>query len=207
MFYICKKREDGKFGVMDTQDGVVEYYEPQEIIKYVKKLHVDIQGVYRKDNGSWGISVLKPTNFQTVSTELLDSEGSEVMNLDPEYYRRKYETLSEKEITKLAMATANKLYEVIKDLTWQDYFGETLEFLDGIYCLGFNRVCVPKTNYSISIFFNPDIQANLIVSNGFGFDLYIDGKHISDGHFDSSFKNWKEDFKFYKYKDFFKKLN
>lgn len=206
MFYICKKREDGKFGVMDSQDGVVEYYEPQEVIKYVKKLHVNIQGVYRKENGGWGISVLKPTSFQTISTELLDSDGGKVNNFDSEYYRIRYEELSEYEITQLARKTANNLSSVIESLTGKHYYGESLEMLDGLDCLGFDRVCIPDTDYSISIYFNPDVQANLIVSKGFGFDLYLNGKHIDDGHFDSSFKDWKEDFKSYKYKNIFREV-
>lgn len=42
MFFICKKRKDG---VMDTVDGVVEYYTPNDIIKFTVKLHVKIKGV------------------------------------------------------------------------------------------------------------------------------------------------------------------
>lgn len=206
MFYICKKREDGTFGVMDTQDGVVEYYEPQDIIKFVKKLHVDIQGVYKKESGSWGISVLKPTNFQTVSTELLDSDGSEIKDFDSEYYRIRYEELSNYEITQLAKKTADNLCSVIEYLTGKHYYGESLDMLDGIDCLGFNKIDIPDSDYYISIYFNPDVQANLIYSKGFGFDLMmkLNNELITDGHFDSSFDEWKEDFKDYKYKNIFR---
>ena len=41
MYYICKKKENimgVRFGIMDTEDGVVEYYSPRDIIEFVKGL-------------------------------------------------------------------------------------------------------------------------------------------------------------------------
>lgn len=199
MFYVCKKREDGKFGVMDTQDGVVEYYTPQDIIRFVTKLHVDIKGVHHKDNGKFGISVLKPTNFQTVDTEVLDSSSGEIVSsFDPMHYRMKYENLSNKEVTQLALGTFNKLCEVIQGITFKDYSKRSLDMLDGIDCLGFDEIPL-KDDYTFSIYFNPDVQPNLIVSNGFGLDVFKNGKMLDDGHFDSSFSDWKNDFLAYKY--------
>lgn len=50
MFYICAKRENNTFGIMDTNDGIVEYYTPQEIYKIIRNLKIDIDGVTIKDN-------------------------------------------------------------------------------------------------------------------------------------------------------------
>lgn len=206
MFYICKKREDGRFGVMDTQDGIVEYYTPQDIIRYVTKLHLEIQGVVRKDNGKFGINILKPTDFQTVGSETLDLDGNSVDDFNLDCYRRDLEDLPDYEITELARNTANRLCSVIEYLTGKHYYGKSLEMLDGLDCLGFDKIDISDTDYAMSIYFNPDVQANLIYSKGFGFDLKmkLNDKMIPDSHFDSSFDNWKEDFESYRYKDIFR---
>lgn len=48
MYYICAKRGDRfgvAYGVMDTKDGVVEFYSYRKVIKFVKDLGVHIEGV------------------------------------------------------------------------------------------------------------------------------------------------------------------
>lgn len=209
MFYICKKREDGNFGVMDSQDGVVEYYTPQEIIKFVTKLHIEIHGVCKKENGKFGIKVLKPTSFETISEDSLESDGkvaqSDTIIHGSEFYKASYEELSEYEITKLAEDTALKLATVIRELTTNCYHGESLELLDGLDCVGYDNVKVYDTGYEMCIYFNPDVEYNRIYSKGFGFDLHKDGKLVEDSHFDSTFDKWEKDFESYKFKDLFYK--
>ena len=79
MYYICKKRENGTYGIMDTKDGIVEYYHPSVIIDMVFVQGIEIQGVFRTENGKIGISIFKPRDFETVSTEEFNSE---VFNYD-----------------------------------------------------------------------------------------------------------------------------
>ena len=48
MYYICKKRENDlgiRYGIMDTKDGVVEYYSPREVISFVREHGKKIDGV------------------------------------------------------------------------------------------------------------------------------------------------------------------
>ena len=204
MFYICKKREDGNFGVMDTEDGVVEYYSPHDIIKIASKFHVKIEGLSRKENGKWVITVLSPTKFEAVSDTSIKSESKDADDVihDSEYYKTRYEKLSEYEITQLAKETALNLARVIQTLTCQCYHGENLILFDGIDCMGYDDVRI-NDDYSLEIYFNPDVEENRIYSRGFGFDIYHNGKMLDDSHFDSTFDEWEKDFETYKYKYLF----
>lgn len=204
MFYVCKKRDDGTFGVMDTEDGVVEYYTPQEIIKIASKFHVKIDGLHKKSNGKYSIKVLKPTNFEVVDEDNLctGSVDNDGIIHDSEYYRNKYEDLSAQEISHLARDTALQLATVIMILTGKCYHGEILDLIDGIDCMGYDNIPIGN-NYTMSIFFNPDCSYEKIYSDGFGIDLSRNGKFIDDSHFNSSFRDWKKDFKDYKYKSLF----
>lgn len=75
MYYICKKRNDGTFGIMDTTDGVVEYYSPREIGKMIKQFHLDIEGA-RIENNKVKLTVKKPVNFEDDGT--YDENGTEI---------------------------------------------------------------------------------------------------------------------------------
>lgn len=74
MYYVCAKRvkELGvTYGIMDTEDGVIEYYSPKEVIRFVKDLGVSIEGVVNFDS-KWHIKVLKPTEFEAVAQDYLE---------------------------------------------------------------------------------------------------------------------------------------
>lgn len=75
MYYICKKRDDGTFGIMDTTDGVVEYYNPREIGKIIKQFHLEIEGA-RIENGKIKLTVKNPTKFE--DKETYDENGTEI---------------------------------------------------------------------------------------------------------------------------------
>jgi hypothetical protein len=64
MFYVCKRYDNGTFGVMDTEDGVIESYSPRDLIKIVKKFKVDIVGVDVMDNSKVRITVKKPVQLE-----------------------------------------------------------------------------------------------------------------------------------------------
>lgn len=53
MFYICEKGAQGKLGVKDTTDGVVEYYSRKQIFNIVSKGKIKILGAvydyFKKD--------------------------------------------------------------------------------------------------------------------------------------------------------------
>ena len=78
MYYICKKRDDGTFGIMDTTDGVVEYYNPREIGKMIKQFHLEIEGA-RIENNKVKLTVKKPTKFEDKGT--YDENGTEIPTL------------------------------------------------------------------------------------------------------------------------------
>ena len=44
MFYICSKRNDGKFGIKDTDDGVIEFYTKEQIELLVRRYNLKIKG-------------------------------------------------------------------------------------------------------------------------------------------------------------------
>ena len=74
MYYVCSKRVKDlgvTYGIMDTEDGVIEYYSPKEVIRFVKDLGVSIEGVFNFDS-KWHIKVLKPTEFEAVTQDYLE---------------------------------------------------------------------------------------------------------------------------------------
>lgn len=80
MFYICKKKEQSLgtiFGIMDTDDGVVEYYSPRDIIEFVRDRGIIIEGVQlNNQTGKWNFRVMKPTKFETTDTDSFSDETS-----------------------------------------------------------------------------------------------------------------------------------
>lgn len=75
MYYICKKRkkfDDVQYGVMDTKDGVVEYYSPKDIISFSRR-GISINGVSFSD-GKYTIKVLQPTRFEEIDSSVIVSE-------------------------------------------------------------------------------------------------------------------------------------
>lgn len=204
MFFICKKRKDGKFGVMDTVDGVVEYYTPNDIIKFTVKLHVEINGVVKNANGKYTINVLEPREYNIKSINDVDCDYNEKTPESTDY-RKRYLDLPMAEIVKLSKDLITNLDSVLCALTGMSSRSKEYSFtlLDGIDCVGFDEVPVFNTGYSVSVYSNPDCTEKGIVSEGFGMDLYKDGKLLEDGHFDGLFKTWKKEFEYYKYKNVF----
>ena len=207
MFYICKRKEKlgvVKFGVMDTNDGVVEYYTPQEIISFVSKNGILVEGVTKSQDGKWKIKVLQPTSFKVVEDEV-DKAVSDFIRDDEDYdyWLRKYEDLPAYEQKALMQDTLDKLYVVIRSITDGNYCfdGEPPVLMDGLSCVGFSGLEFGyRTNLVFDIFFNPDCTSKGITASGFGLDLYYrNGKHFMlDGdmaHFDGSFCNYVSDFK------------
>ena len=79
MLYICKKREkfgQVMYGVMDTDDGVVEYYSPKDICNFVASLGIKIEGVTQNGNNKFQITVLQPTGFTTLGSDIISDNNS-----------------------------------------------------------------------------------------------------------------------------------
>ena len=82
MFYVCKKSTDGTFGVMDTEDGRVDYFTPRELGKIITRLNIPIDGASIV-NGKLRLTVKKPLNFEDIETIDIDSDvqNKEVVDL------------------------------------------------------------------------------------------------------------------------------
>lgn len=82
MFYVCKKSTDGTFGVMDTEDGKVDYFTPREIGKIITKMNIPIEGASIVD-GKLRLTVKKPMQFADVETVETDGieQNNEVVDL------------------------------------------------------------------------------------------------------------------------------
>lgn len=63
MLYVCIRRIDGKFGIMDTDDGIVEYKSPGEIAEIIKH-GVDIVGVDYIDDMHMNVRIVNPKNLE-----------------------------------------------------------------------------------------------------------------------------------------------
>ena len=83
MYYICKKNEnsDGvKYGIMDTNDGVIEYHSPKDLIDVMKSRGITVEGVsLNVATGKWHIKVVKHTEF-------IDVDGSETITEGTDSY-------------------------------------------------------------------------------------------------------------------------
>lgn len=82
MFYVCKKSTDGTFGVMNTEDGKVDYFTPKEIGKIITKMSIPIEGASIVD-GKLRLTVKKPMQFADVETVETDGieQNNEVVDL------------------------------------------------------------------------------------------------------------------------------
>lgn len=202
MFYICKKNDEGKYGVMDTDDGVVEYYPPKELLKIYSKFHVDIEGITKKSDGKYSIRVLKPTSFESEDEHCIDSNGTSV--LDSDFYRTKYEKLSIEKILELASDPIRRLLHIAQRLTGKSFGFSDIVLLDGIDCIGLDTFRLAG-DVTCSIFFNGEPCSTGITANGFGLDVMDEKGHIisEEHHFDSTFNDWEKNFINFKYKYLF----
>ena len=82
MFYVCKKSIDGTFGVMDTEDGKVDYFTPREIGKIITKMNISIEGASIV-NGKLRLTIKKPMQFADVETVVTDGieQSNEIVDL------------------------------------------------------------------------------------------------------------------------------
>ena len=195
MYYICKKK-DGLYGVIDTDDGVIEYFEPKDIIRIVAMFHFDIKGVKKNANGKWSIKVLKPTEFKEI-------ESSDYSNDFPNSVQSKQSNNSEEGVI---YPIKDKLLKVLNKLGVVTN-GLKIVLLDGYACIGFESVQLPNLEYTMDIYVNPDKDDfGVYDSQCFGWDLYHNNQMDYEAHFDAGFVNWQKDFESYNYKQAFKKL-
>lgn len=74
MFYVGKKREDGSFGVINTEAGTIEYYQPSKIMALAFKDNIPIEGVNRQPNAKVSIKVLKPSAFNVLTDDIYEED-------------------------------------------------------------------------------------------------------------------------------------
>ena len=74
MFYICNKRSDGKFGIKDTDDGVIEYYTKEQIGILVNKYKLKIKGYNN------GVISIQRSSTTKVKNPVKESSFEEVIN-------------------------------------------------------------------------------------------------------------------------------
>ena len=219
MFYICSRNnEDGTFGIVDTEDGVIEYYNPKTIRLMLSHLHLNIEGAKISD-GKLKITIKKPTKFEDRGT--YDESGAKIINSGKQNipitsvnntkqtgvaseFDGLYETILRSEfIDKLQNSAGfiiralNKVIGGITHITFEDILD-----LDGWDCVGFENIHVKNhPEFTVSIYTNPEVSVidsgnghwSLVEvkSNGFGVDLYKGREIIS--HIDGSWKTWEKD--------------
>lgn len=209
MFYICKKKEQSLgvlYGVMDTEDGVVEYYSPRDIIHFVRNMNIAIEGVsFVAETGKWQFKTLKPTSFSATETSSFSEDKQSTdksSDNDCSYIKIEY---SEDLGALDSISSQSELDKIFKP--WQKYLDNILlelglcvntpylDFLDGCDCVGYGKVTIPNTNLTISIYTNPaystntrrDMKDGVVLISGIGAD--INGLAIKDMlkyHFDST---------------------
>lgn len=205
MFYVCKKRDDGTFGVMDTEDGVVDYFTPKELGRIVTKFKVDIDGVSVAD-GKIHLTVKRPLQFADVeSTNVnIDTSGSSLLETG---FASQFRGLEENtpypdfiekysDIASVLVKAVDKLAGRITGLTAGSVVG-----LDGWDCIGFDYVVSSLDSaYAISVYANPQVTVAKegngykligVDASGFGCDI-MRGRNIVE-HIDCGIKTWMKD--------------
>lgn len=67
MYYVCEK-VNNLFGVKDTTDNVVEYYNKSQLYKIVNEYKLEIKGVAKDGN----IYIYSPSNFKDVIDDFIE---------------------------------------------------------------------------------------------------------------------------------------
>ena len=208
MFYICKKNsQDKTFGVMDTEDGVVEYYTPKEIGRFITKLKVEIEGA-DIIGGKLHLTVKKPIEFEDTSETNTNIEFTDpfVKIGTPS----SFDSIDEdddvfwKDFSSRFMSYSMILVKIMNILAGRDtgLRAGDFNYLDGADCIGFEYVTSSlNPRYKVSAYTCPDIKIretedscellDLIVS-GFGIDV----KDTKDGnmeHIDCDVKSYMKD--------------
>lgn len=191
MFYICKKNsKDKTYGVMDTEDGVVEYYTPKEIGRIISKLSIEIEGV-DIIGGKLHLTVKKPTNFEDMETTATDTEL-----VDP-FIKvgtpSSFDSIDEdddafwKDFNSRFLDYSRTLVKIMDMLTGRNtgLRASSFEYLDGADCVGFELTTSSlNPRYRVSAYACPDIKIREtkdscelleLIVNGFGVDI-IDSK-------------------------------
>ena len=220
MYYICTKRNGNfgiSYGIMDTDDGVIEFYSPQDVIKFVKTLGVSIEGVkLNKDTGKWHIQVVQPTSFINKGTDsdyVDNTEEVVVSTVDSDIkFRYLGNTLQVKypeswgslaDITDSRLEKIFKPYETyLKNIIsglGVDLSKVSLEFADGCDCVGFFDIKLPNTIYTFDVYTNPSyylkgfyesVPNGLVSIAGLGVDVHgIQGRVFDECHFDCELKS------------------
>ena len=183
MFYICDKNEQGLFGVKDSEDGVVEYYDYKTLGRLVKHFHINIKGIKFHDNR---------IKISIVNSGVKSGFCSEFKGL--------YEGVLRSEFID-NFYNLSDLVQVARFLTDKFLSVEDIIDLDGWDCVGFEDL--PSTlnrAYKFSIYTNPEFTVEYIgdsyrvvkiTSNGFGVDISLNNNILE--HIDGSWKSWRED--------------
>ena len=116
MFIVCASKE-GKYGILDTSDGVVEYYTLDKILEIMNTLNIVIRGI-KISNGNVEVKIIRvPSNWSTSLKEFVNITD----------YRRKLRCLAYKVIDiKSLPSYFNYTYDSASD----DNFDILVDFTD-----------------------------------------------------------------------------
>lgn len=64
MYYVSSKQKDGTFGITDTDDGVTEFYTPEQIQYFTKEVGLQIKGVRG--------TIIRPVSIASVMNNRVD---------------------------------------------------------------------------------------------------------------------------------------
>lgn len=116
MFIACDYK-NGKYGILDITDGVVEYYTLNEILGIMSTLDINIRGV-KFSNGNVEVKIIRvPSNWSTSLKEFVNITD----------YRRKLRCLAYKVIDKKSLPS---YFNYIYNWSSDDNFDILVDFTD-----------------------------------------------------------------------------
>lgn len=180
MFYICKKKETKlgvRFGVMDTEDGVVEYYTPRALLEFATNFGISIEGVLvDKQTGKLRIKVLNPASFNTVSEEECSTKSKTLMPLHVGNSTNKFKLTAGN-----SESLCRKLKQVFSEVLESNFDvklpDRNLDWLDDFDCVGFEKIPVGDNTF-LSIYSNPATNGIVYSADGFGIDFVDSNGHV-----------------------------
>lgn len=185
MFLVSEKTSD-RIGILDTDDGVVDYFTPNELGRIVKKFGVTVEGLSIEGHKI----TCKPADIKI-------GFMSEFGDLDSRIEFPDFERKCSSDLNTI-IQIANRVAGKITGLTL-----DNIDLLDGYDCVGIDTGHFKDVTgkYKVSVYTNPEVSVidtgfgsyNLVgvKINGYGVDL-MEGNNIVN-HIDCGRKTWSDD--------------
>lgn len=153
MFLVSEKTSD-RIGILDTDDGVVDYFTPNELGRIVKKFGITIEGLSIEGHKI----KCKPAD---IKTGFMSQFGDLDNRIEfPDFERKCGSALN------TIIQIANRIAGKITGLTL-----DNIDLLDGYDCVGIdgNNLKDATGKYNVSIYANPEVS---VIDTGVGsYDL------------------------------------